>query len=527
MAYTVQFDDGTEVDFDTEPSQADIDEVASSLKLQPAAQEESPKSLFGNLGTGLLDVVKGPLKGVASTVAGGLDLAEQASNVALKAIGKQPVKTTSFQQADFVPTSPIQRIGFGAEQVAEFLVPVGPGIKAVAGGGKLARLGKASLRAGAGTADALVRSTIQEGELPGKADALAQAELAAGFEVLAGTLPFAGKVGAAILGKTTGTSGPVIKEAFENPDVRKYAARASKEGGVGLLREALNDAKRGFARLSADRGAKYVKQLEKIKSRPEKLREIKENAVLRGQEALEDASVKLQKGKLSIGAFRNSAIEQGRSATQKAYRTLRTWNDLSAAGLDRLKKKLNQFKNSVRNTTDGSYAVIKSMSESVDDGLKTYVPGYQKMTADYRAASETLDEIDRALSPGNPNVDTAVRKLLLTLRENNEIRKGFLEQIEKKAGRDITGKLAGQELSALAPKGLAGRIAAGGIPFSASAVVANPAIWPPVLLYIASLSPRLVGEATSLLGSLYRGIPRETVSRGLQGILNQAESESP
>lgn len=67
----------------------------------------------------------GAVKGLASTSLGALDIADKyAVNPALKAIGKKPVSTTITQQT-VAPKGAAQKVGFGAEQLAELMTPTG------------------------------------------------------------------------------------------------------------------------------------------------------------------------------------------------------------------------------------------------------------------------------------------------------------------------------------------------------------------------------------------------------------------
>lgn len=68
MAYTVKFENGQSVDFESEPSADDIEEVAASFNMAPAAPAEKP-GMLGEIGRGVLRGI--PKAG--ATILGGVD----------------------------------------------------------------------------------------------------------------------------------------------------------------------------------------------------------------------------------------------------------------------------------------------------------------------------------------------------------------------------------------------------------------------------------------------------------------------
>lgn len=185
----IEFEDGTQVEFDGEPTQADIDYVAKELNIgsKPAdVAAEKPKSFLQDfkektqsvLGFGA-DVQRGALKGFGSTLAGASALGEKGLAAATRGIGKlvgsetlagaQPSGTGEFLQQQLRPKTIGEKIGFGAEQVAEFLSPVPGGAKAKLG----SRIVGSALQGGGITAaqtggdkESTITNTIISGALP-------------------------------------------------------------------------------------------------------------------------------------------------------------------------------------------------------------------------------------------------------------------------------------------------------------------------------------------------------------------------
>lgn len=309
-----------------------------------------------------------------------------------------------------------------------------------------------------------------------------------------------GNVGAELLGKTTGTSGDVIKEAFNNPNVIKFSRQAGSKGANDLQKQALEEAQQGLQKMVKAKGDEYVSALEKIKSNPQEMQGVMSELKNKINQHLENYDITVGKdGKLD---FSNSALDHS-NALQKAYNTINTWTDNTAAGLDRLKKKLGQFADQVPSTEQrgGMSNILNDLKNSTRQHLNEKVPGYKEMTSKYAQASDLHDEIKRALSLGdNASQDTAIRKLMSTTKENNDLRKEFVDILSGSSGTDIRGKLAG---SALAPNfagGLSGKIAQAAIPGAGIAHYLNPGAVPLIGAYIAASSPRLMGEFTTLLG---------------------------
>ena len=121
--------------------------------------------------------------------------------------------------------------------------------------------------------------------------------------------------------------------------------------------------------------------------------------------------------------------------------------------------------------------------------------------SDYTEASETLKEIEKALSLNNrASADTAIRKLQSLTRNNVNTNYGnrlsLAQQLEAEGGKPFLNALSGQALSSPTARGLAGGVeTATGI-----ASFTNPAF----LFALPLQTPRLVGESAYALGKVAR-----------------------
>ena len=323
--------------------------------------------------------------------------------------------------------------------------------------------------------------------------------------VLSKGLSTAGKVTSEVLGKTTGTNAEVVREAFNNPNVMKLARKAGSQGESELQDQALEGAKSGFAQLLKSRNANYTKQLEQVKANKSDITSIISAGRDKAKSLLNDFSIKLESGnKLNNLNFDNSTITKNTKVVQKAVNDVLSWTENTPAGVDKLKKKLSQYINEIPVTeSGGAKAFLVDLYDTIKSGLNEKVPGYQEMTKGYHEASNLIEEVQKALSLGDKvSKDTAIRKIMSTMRDNNELRKDFLKLLGTTSGKDITGTVAASALTKFAPHGIAGRVMGGGGALAAGYL--KPSSIPILMVAIGSSSPRLVGELANITGKATR-----------------------
>jgi len=297
----------------------------------------------------------------------------------------------------------------------------------------------------------------------------------------------------------------------------KFARSASKEGGASSLqRQALEDAQEGLSRIVEKRGAKYRADLERVtKETPIVRNVIGEHPMEKVINGARDKARKLMDdyglnvvvddaGKPIDLGFDQSTITQNKEIVKKALKDVLYWEDNSPAGLDTLKKRLSQFKNDIPpSETGGAKNFIQQLHDNVSNGLKENVPGYREMTKSYAEASDLIDEVKSTLSlKDTAREETAIKKLMSSMRDNNELRKDFVDLLSAESGQDITAKMAGSQLASLAPKGLAKTLFGPGLAAGGTASALSPSSIPMLVTYIAASSPRLMGELTNILGQV-------------------------
>ena len=168
----------------------------------------------------------------------------------------------------------------------------------------------------------------------------------------------------------------------------------------------------------------------------------------------------------------------------------------TAYGLDALKRSIDDLY--PRGINPGNEAVVVARARDiVKKAILDQAPDYDKVMRPYEQARRLEVEMQKALSLGNnAAADTALRKLQSVMRDNVNANFGsrlkLVEQLEKAGDVMLIPKVAGQDLKAIAPRGL-GRVAGGTAAFGATS---NPAL----LAALPFTSPRLVGEGALAAG---------------------------
>jgi hypothetical protein len=201
-------------------------------------------------------------------------------------------------------------------------------------------------------------------------------------------------------------------------------------------------------------------------------------------------------------AFAGSPIvnKEDQSLMMRAVGDVKGWKNFTPAGLDTLKQRLTGYASDASGQAQPFFYRIAAAAK---DELNTNVPGYQALTKDYEDASELLKTVRKELSADHPNPGTTFRKLSYALNQHNEFRKVLLEDLDRAAGTDVSGQIAGYHLRQLVPRGLAG-VGAG----LAAAYEHDPR----ALLAGAIGSPRVAGELMSLVSSMRKYTPNAAKS---------------
>jgi len=300
----------------------------------------------------------------------------------------------------------------------------------------------------------------------------------------------------AVVGVTTGTSGQSLGEAY----------RAGREGGprqeafVDNMRgavdpaEVVDDAREAFQRMKKTTRAEFRQSKDALQLQQTQIdffpvaEQIKDLEASFNYEGFSELSPVGQSKMRELNKLIRNF--QSNEAVQTAY------------GLDALKRAIDDLY--PRDINPGNEAVIVGRARDiVKDAILAQAPEYDKVMRPYEQARRLEVEMQKALSLGDSAAaDTALRKLQSVMRDNVNANFGsrlrLVEQLEKAGDFLLIPKVAGQDLQAIAPRGL-GR-AAGGL--AALQSLANPK----TAALLPLTSPRLMGETANLSGQGVRAL---------------------
>ena len=445
-----------------------------------------------NVGKSVVEAVSSPLqtaKGLIDVGAGALHnvLPERL----VQAIGEDK---ESRQKASAVADFYKQRYG-SMEGFKEALATDPAGVMADAstvltGGGALAakapmmaKVGQAATRTGAAI-DPLVlalRGTGKAAELTGKG---------------------IGSVATKYAGLASGVGDEPLKQAYQAGKAggAQGASFIENMRGQVPMQDVLETAKADLTAMGQQKQAAYRQDMQSIRG---------DKTVLDFSDidnALSQAAGRTQ--------FKGQVIKQGAAnKVQEARELVDNWKNLDPAqyhtpeGLDALKQQVGDILESIPFEQKNARASVGEVYSAIKSTIGNQAPQYAKVMKDYAEASDTIKQIEQALSLGKKSsVDTGMRKLQSLMRNNVNTNYGnrlkLAQALEEAGGQQIMPALAGQALNEWTPRGMQ-RAAA--IPTSVLAGLANPVAGAANLM---ASSPRLMGETAYKAGQLAGGLRR-------------------
>lgn len=298
-----------------------------------------------------------------------------------------------------------------------------------------------------------------------------------------------------VLGMATGTGAEAVRTAYQSGKTGATAFLDNMRGNVPMT-DVLDSAKSALGQMRLDRAAEYRNGMINISA---------DKSVINFA-PIDKAIAGIQ----SMGNFKGQVINKNSAGVVDEISGLVTqWKGLNPAeyhtpeGLDALKQAISdvrdttQFGTAARKAADTAYNAVKGE-------IVSQAPTYAKVMKDYSNASTVMSEVEQALSLGKKaSNDTAMRKLQSLMRNNVNTNFGNRLNLAKTLednGADLMAPIAGQAMSSMTPRGLAGLTATGTA--SAAALMTNPL----ALAALPATSPRIVGEAAYKLGAGVRGV---------------------
>src|SRR3990167_10125107 len=279
-----------------------------------------------------------------------------------------------------------------------------------------------------------------------------------------------------------------------NPDfINTMRGNISKE-------EVLGNAKDGLNQMNMDRSYNYQQQLDALPNvKPIDITPIRSRFI----EMLNKVHISYdhKTGGLSFGKLSKIRNPADQAQLNVIFADLKNWGsdpqDLLPKNVDILKQIIGEYYSDNSNIR----AIIAATYSKARRILVDNVPGYEKMVSDYETSIKTTNEIERALSLGTRAMaDTAIKKLMSTMRDSFTFRKDLLNKVEAATGKDLSSQIAGLSMQPYAPRGLVG----GGLDVGLISQMLYTHTFSPILgAVLLSSSPRIAGEFLYYIG---RGI---------------------
>ena len=305
----------------------------------------------------------------------------------------------------------------------------------------------------------------------------------------------AGFVAKKVLGATTGVGDDAISQAFKAGMTggKTGATFTANMRGASNMDDVLTAAKENLQAMGAQKQQAYRSGMSGIR---------KDKSILdmSGIEKTLDDSFGIASFK---GQIKN---ESAANALGKINKEIANWKSLDPAefhtpeGLDALKQKIGGIVEEIPFEQKTARLAAGKVYDSIKNEITKQAPEYAKVMSEYSNASDTIKEIERALSLGNKAAaDTSMRKLQSLMRNNANTNYGtrtnLAKTLEKAGGQELMPALAGQAVNEWMPRGIQRAMTGSG--GAALALTGNiPAA---VGMGLVS-SPRLVGEASYLGG---------------------------
>lgn len=396
-------------------------------------------------------------------------------------------------------------VGFGLD-LSLALKGSGAALEGIGKAGQASEI--ADLTEGLSGADktSAIANAVNEGAL-GKVAQSGQALSGIGSEInplrLAGegiksAAKVAGRAVSGPLGVALGTQGQALRDFYNSIVQGGESQEAATEGLRGNITpdELVGKARDAFGEVIDNRNATYQEMLSGLEN---------SDAEVDTTPIMDEFNNQLEKFKIKVNPengsldFRNSALRFDTSAqttinriADEVEKIITGEADTTPIGIDTLKKSFGYLDN----PTGGARAFTTPMYQATSDTLSG-VPGYTDAMDKYSEATQSLDEMRKALSLGDKAaVETTYKKLISGLRQNNEFRSQALRELDMATDNTLVPSIAGQQLSSFMPRGLAKY---GDIFGIAEAAFHGVGIVP-ILGMLMATSPRLVGEVLRAVG---------------------------
>lgn len=349
------------------------------------------------------------------------------------------------------------------------------------------------------------------GRLAGDVNRAIEPATATGNAVKGLALNVAEPVAANALGATTGATARDVRTAGR-AGLEGNKAFAPQMRGTADMAAPVDMSKNAIAQMGAERGAHYRSGMVDIS----KDRTVGDFDAI--NKAVDSAS--------EVGSFKGANMNPAASEINAALKSVvNDWETLNPKsklfenvdpalltpenfhtpeGLDALKRTVGNLRDATDRGTPARTAADR-VYNAVKAEIEKQVPVYSEVMGDYAKASNEMKDLTKTFSLGDKaSTDTALKKLQSTSRNNVQTsytnRTKLLDKLAE-FEPDLPYALAGQNMNALAPRGLVAKLIGGGSGLMAAPhILTNPAL----ALAAPLFSPRVVGETAYAGGQALR-----------------------
>ena len=501
-----------------------------SRNLKQEREVKKQKEISDEGVSGIKGFAQGVGKGILSTVKGAGQLGEQVGGALLpefatpRDVFSEEALEQSAQEGGNIGTllrednlkarGGAEIAGKTTQKIAEFAIP-GTQIGRAGVGAGLAR-NIAAQSIGSGTI-----ASVQEGNIG------TESAIAAGTDIV---LPGIGKFvvkpiakgGSRFikegLGILSGTSEETITAAAQAVSKGGQSKKAFNEALSGKVtpEQIANTLRDAVDTVESTRGAAYTNQL----------REIAENVVDTSNvttsftNKLNNFGIKIVDGVLD---FTESKLRTSPSAQTKLVQTFDEVLNLSRKGttnitdIDTTRQALGVLE---LTGDDASARAANSLIGEAKNSVKEVglqVDGYGKLLEDFSDSSNFLSQLRKDLMTGdNQTVDQTFRRMVTSLKTNNEQRMALIKELDNVTDSSITSQISGQQLSEIMPRGIISRILAPALGGAAITGGASAGFIP----LLALSSPKVIGQSIRAL-DLAENVTKvviESMTRGQQAL---------
>jgi hypothetical protein len=319
-------------------------------------------------------------------------------------------------------------------------------------------------------------------------------------------LGYAGQKGAQLvkgavkngLGLSTGVGAEPVRQAFKAGQAGNREFLDNMRGDVPID-DVLGRAKQGLDAMRAQKSAQYRSGM--IPVGKDKTALVFDDI----EKAFSDASgVATYKGQVKNEAAAGYVARMRQAVDE--WKALAPDEFHTPEGMDALKQKLGAIMESIPIQERGAKLAAGKVYAATKSTIEKQAPTYANVMRDYSKASETITEVERALSLGNKaSKDTAMRKLQSLMRNNVQTNYGnrlnLANTLEEGGGVELLPSLAGQAMSSWTPRSLAGQIGGGA---TALMSLQNPAMAAALPFQSPQLMGNLLYRAGQATGSVGR-----------------------